>query len=514
MDSAASSPPEKPALVPAESKPHYWIMKQGRDAWNRWARKAFVGNDRIAQVRTQLEGMIYGGTQTQAAEEKEKRLKAWDEFAALEPLEKTDADYQEILEKIQEHCNDARTRELPHPQQNINFSNTEWVNNAEKNADKFIGYIFPSFIHCKSSKFSDYINFTNSMFLQGADFTSTSFCKGVTFASNTFYHAIIFSSTTFSAHSYFTSATFSHVVRFKKAIFEETQCFKNTVFERNADFTKADFKATARFKYAQFLCKELEEHTTDEDGDVSPSFIGASFSKIANFRRATFASPPHFEGAKADAIIFTREGFTNHDNKDLTLAAQAWAALMRLMDHTHNLPMRQEFHKKLLEVEKPPLHILYCLLGSGRNPWYPLYVWGYSLVLFFIIYCKLFLVFSPYHPTDILAYSAKLTMLDSAPFMAHDSKSILKPLNYTSTEAQDMNPSPRRMTGSGVIEPDAVMQRHDSHPETKPHKASLSTAGVICFTFARIIHSAISVVSLFFIGLALRNRFRMKASSS
>ncbi len=320
--------------------------------------------------------------------------------------------------------------------------------------------------------FNGTTQFKNTAYFRGAKFKYDVDCKRGVFEENVdFQHA------TFNRDADFSGLTFNSC-DFTGAEFKGFANFKNAIFERYSLFSRATFESNAMFSNTRFESKELYE-AQEGDYELSPSFIGATFSGLANFREATFASPPHFEGVKAEAILLPRDGFRNHLEKEKTLAAQAWAALIRLAETIHNMPIRHEFHRLLMQVDKQTEDSKYAFFYSwferlkvGRDEILPFQILAMtSSFVWILCFWGYGLTSTVTSPALAESNAFKLVLLDMFPFIT---------------------------AFKGGLE--TLVQPFDGHPFT-----------LAILTVARYLLALTSLTCLFLFGLALRNRFRIKS---
>jgi hypothetical protein len=178
-------------------------------------------------------------------------------------------------------------RRLPNPIHEINFTNIRF----EK---PFIagGYIFPIAANFGGSTFAAPVNFTGSTFLSWARFTNANFASWVNFLDAAFarwadFSNVIFSRETsfdraiFNGRTHFTQASFVYLPSFSRATFSDVADFRTSKFSDTAHFERANFAARADFEGASF--------------SALASFHGASFSNVANFMITKFSHSVNFE---------------------------------------------------------------------------------------------------------------------------------------------------------------------------------------------------------------------------
>ncbi|MBK9585635.1 MAG: pentapeptide repeat-containing protein [Alphaproteobacteria bacterium] len=261
---------------------------------------------------------------------------------------------------------------------------------------------------------------------------------------------------------------------FSKALFSENVDFSGAVFLKGADFHAAEFLGPSHFSQVVF-----KERANFSEASFSHAFFkkteftiadfrAASVKVAINFKEAKFKEPPRFGGLQCDTIFFDGAEFGNDLKEDrLHISASSWAALIRLMEKVHNLPQRQVFHEKLLEVEKHykteksarPLYTGYRALGSGRSAFLPFFWWLFFSLAFGVFYLGC---------AKTLNASLAFAVSNSLPFV-------------------------------GSVNPQIGQFWSEVPAEFIP--LVMLIAGL---------HAILSLICIFCIGLALRNRFRIK----
>jgi len=82
MNDATESTEKKDEIKrdPASKRPHYFIYKQGKEFWNRWAKESFQPED-LDRIAALIDSAKY-----KSEEEKKERIKYWEDFRILEKL--------------------------------------------------------------------------------------------------------------------------------------------------------------------------------------------------------------------------------------------------------------------------------------------------------------------------------------------------------------------------------------------------------------------------------------------
>lgn len=273
-----------PGLRDARTTPHYilatlageqnpdaegidWdLHDRNRALWNRWATSHL--DDAALQALID-EGAI-------AAEDVADR--------SLDPIEKA-----------------ARTRgldALPHPDEEIDWSNTFW----RRNSATFSGFYFSGRVTFEKSTFTGSTIFNSAIFQNYVSFNTTTFKGGAVFNNSIFKSVITFNNTTFKNPATFESATFENIANFNSAIFKKfaafesatfigSAIFNSTTFKNVTAFNSATFKDGAFFKIATFKGGIIFSSATFKDGI---DFNSATFENITNFNSASFANHADF----------------------------------------------------------------------------------------------------------------------------------------------------------------------------------------------------------------------------
>ena len=225
------------------------LWRQGRDAWNAWA-KAML--DRRAEMERDgtwaLHRHVFGDEKPD-----NEATGAWMRDAA--------ADFQ------------AQVFEEP--------------------AD-FSSFLFPGSARFDQATFQQDAGFDSATFSGDAGFYSTTFGGSADFSNLTFSGSVGFSSATFSEDARFNCATFSESggnASFDSATFREYAWFDGTTFGGYAWFGRAIFGREARFGKATFNRDTWFDEATFVG---SEKFTSATFSGNARFEETTFEADAWF----------------------------------------------------------------------------------------------------------------------------------------------------------------------------------------------------------------------------
>ncbi|KYK50423.1 hypothetical protein A1D31_20155 [Bradyrhizobium liaoningense] len=168
----------------------------------------------------------------------------------------------------------------------------------------FVFYRSPTF---SSSSFHAHVDFSEAQFHGPTDFSSATFSADVTFRSAMFAVSVDFSAVSFSGKincqnanitcPKFDGATFSDSAQFHSATIHGPASFLAAKFLRAANFGSVNFTGVANFGAVSFF-----EHA---------GFRKSKFSDIADFSGATFSNSVHFINGNFDGdTIFRNVSFT------------------------------------------------------------------------------------------------------------------------------------------------------------------------------------------------------------
>ncbi|WP_254054819.1 hypothetical protein [Pseudophaeobacter sp. EL27] len=175
--------------------------------------------------------------------------------------------------------------------------------------------VFKGIVNFKYVHFNGLINFRSSEFEKLAefscvhfgsqdkrsgrtDFQNAKFSGRAEFSSSCFFHPVIFQNVAFAEKANFGATEFKKDIYFDAAVFDKSLTLSSAIFESAVSFRAALFHGVVAFNRAEFLSKEPR---------FAPNFSEAVFDKPANFRGAKFETLyPVFE----DAILHERTKFT------------------------------------------------------------------------------------------------------------------------------------------------------------------------------------------------------------
>lgn len=331
-----------------------------------------------------------------------------------------------------------------------------------------------------------------------AEFGHTLFDCNVSFRGFHFFAPTDFSGTRFQVKPVFDEATFAEFAYFNNAEFEEVASFIGTQFSMRADFEEAQFHRLATFHNAVFSgvanfrnTKFAEKaHFQRTQFDEEAIFQGAKFSKHPDFVNAQFASKtvfvgaifetrvPDFRGAKLHEATEWSDTITWPDPKgdgNLQQNIYAYERLRQEMERLKKPDDEQSFVRKEFRAKRGLagtwsgerfLNFCYQTLSNyGNSIARPLF----ALALLFLVGIPVFIV-PPVAGTEATIFHAA---------------SVAASVSFANM--MSIFPGVRKIM-------------------LTDHTVALSGAAKL-FAVAQFI---IGALLLFLLGLALRNRFRLK----
>jgi uncharacterized protein YjbI with pentapeptide repeats len=241
----------------------------------------------------------------------------------------------------------------------------------------FVGAIFNRNVQFTNAVFRDSCSFVGATFAAGANFNGALFQKraifrGCSFTGTDQKRSVNFSSADFSGPAEFDEAVFSEsdsTVYFNQSLFREGVSFKGAKFSRNVSFKSAQFNERSQFSEAVFA-KEI-------------AFTDAVFNAPSNFRDAKFeTSFPNLEGTLLHnkTNLTTEEKFWPEvkDKQDIKSAVHASACLRHnmasqgLSEAAHFFFRKEMQHKaKLAKWWERLIYKAYSMSDYGFGVWQP-----------------------------------------------------------------------------------------------------------------------------------------------
>ena len=320
------APSDEPARQPASENPWYVLMtvagpQDGETIdWDRHLQNQRYFNGWMAQALTEDDKQRLINQGCATAED-------------LAPL--TDAEKREIARQLGTRCPEAAR---PDPSKSL----VDLASCAFAAQLVCSGFIFPGGASFRYARFKGDANFEHATFLRDTDFDDTDFLRGTNFQAAKFEEG-----------AYFRRAEFSRDALFQQAIFQEATRFLFAELKQDAHFQQAAFQAIADFEGATFTGHAFFNHATFSRASV---FRNAKFKSPTKFENVTFdrehASPPQFSGAtlheetRWDGIKTWPLPGSGHNPADFILA---YEKLKHLMDDQKKLDSEHMFHKLELQ---------------------------------------------------------------------------------------------------------------------------------------------------------------------
>ena len=255
----------------------------------------------------------------------------------------------------------------------------------------FAGAEFKLRADFRKSFWGGHANFNEAKFLNIAIFENASFQDISTFAKVNFDKFVDFS-----------GATFLKDVVFGSASFTGNTNFANAKFTQSANFQSTEFGGSTKFKEAQF-------GKLDSDEISVPDFTEASFAKVVSFRGAEFVSHyPVLEGtqfregvvlsAKAAFWPVAGKGATDLDESETELAKESCAALRHALAKQGMPEEEHFFFRREMRFaaqigglwQRLPYQVFGAVSDFGQSIWRPavglLALWAIGALLYTVSY--------------------------------------------------------------------------------------------------------------------------------
>lgn len=182
------------------------------------------------------------------------------------------------------------------------------------------GFIFPSEAHFQAAKFLKSVGFASAIFVRAANFCDATFSDEAHYRSTTFWGAASFHHAIFSSNAFFGGATFKenpHALTgpradFHAATFKGPVSFIGAIFSYPAQFSRADFKGEAEFVGTDFHSANFSSVTFSD----TVSFLRAGFSGEALYENAVMKSTTSFSGARFPNVPPAFFGAKLHQDTD------------------------------------------------------------------------------------------------------------------------------------------------------------------------------------------------------
>ena len=366
------------------------------------------------------------------------------------------------------------------PGAEVDFSGHPAVNN-------FTGFVFPGSAYFESVNPRAAMSFNGARFLGEAWFRGAKF-NLVDFAHATFEARANFDLAEFQGSNVFLHAKFLDRANFQRAkLAQDNSSFSldHAEFHDDANFEGFEFLSGTSFKNAKFYGLATFDNAKMQARTV---FTDCTFGSAPTFHEAQLHQDTTFENVTWPKRI--------HKKQSPYDAARAWARLRVEMSRLHKYEDELFFFAKELEArahdkrnERWPKRLLYCIylaLGAGRSVATPL-VWLAGLNFF---------LFPIYWRATAAIQGRKASLWD----ILCDTAILNIPADVVSFTLGNALPF------IGGFTP----ERPDLYQRLFARAGSQEIDVPLWLEIVAISHQLASVVLLFMIGLALRNRFRMK----
>ena len=398
----------------------------------------------------------------------------------------------------------------------------------------FSGFIFPSHF-ALAGRLKHIAYFDGARFEGWATFTDALFPDQVTFQDAVFQKCAMFNCVRFEGLTRFDGAIFRQEVSFENAVFNERTMIQNPEvsfsgvrFDKGAKFTKAHFHSRTSFNRAvfnnltDFSASVFEGKTTfagakyqgqadfraikstsvflfDDLGPASQDRDSgaAEFSTVPDFQQATFVEAPRLDNVKIGPQLSRwnklKASFTKGDLEK----EGRWRALKRLATQGHDHASEQLFFREELLARRGVtdryrhasfwLGVFYQLFSDfGRSPIRPLLWWTAGVLVFAGIYLS-------HHPGDGECLVLECGAETSKPWVAALGLSVHKSLPALSGFG----------FGDKLPRFHACLYGVDSQNPFRPIIPNE-------VAFISVLQVLFSAVMIFLFLLAVRNHFRIK----
>jgi hypothetical protein len=303
---------DKPKLTPANENPWYVLMTlygeqdgeevgddlhdQNRAVWNAWSCQQ-LDDDAAAELAKQTQvdlaetrGWAQIATEVKGKHRAEMKKRNDDDFTYPgfpdfeSAIQCSEIQFCNIL--VLKGCIFTKT---------ANFDSATFTQDAN-----FSSATFTQDANFHSATFTQDANFHSATFMQDANFSSATFTQDANFNSATFTQDANFNSATFTQDANFIFATFTQDANFASATFTQIADFSSAIFTQYADFSSATFDGPAKFVATRFGVRDAPETCV-------PVFTEAAFARLVSFRDADFFTHyPVLEGTEfRETVVVT-----------------------------------------------------------------------------------------------------------------------------------------------------------------------------------------------------------------
>ena len=206
---------------------------------------------------------------------------------------------EDVVRRFKERLPEAS---FPRPDDGIEFI---W-SPREPSPTSFDGFIFPNFADFCHINFAKYTSFNSAIFLYRVDFESANFNSYAKFSNTLFMGGVVFMNANFDSSLTFRSSVFCEYASFRDVKFKGSASFIGAKFLSSVDFRNAHFQALTNFtSYTHFSHTVFAGEVNFDEAifDTSASFRSSVFCESASFRDSVFKRPINFTDARFEPSV-------------------------------------------------------------------------------------------------------------------------------------------------------------------------------------------------------------------
>ncbi|MBI1868762.1 MAG: pentapeptide repeat-containing protein [Methylocystis sp.] len=271
-------------LTPANENPWYWLATM----YGEQAKKGEWDHDLAAQNRAAWNRWMASVLSHEQRGELKKKGLPESELTWISPTEQA-----EFTRKFADRAGQVDAKPPP-PTQDIDFRSCRFDCRVS-----FSGFLFPRSGFFEKAAFSGGVTFFKAAFFGSATFMEAAFSGDAEFSEAAFFGAAAFYKAAFYGGANFFKAAFSFGASFGGAKFSGVATFMEAAFSGDADFGETAFFGAAGFKKAMFSGNATFGKVMFS-GDAN--FDEAAFSDFAYFREATFCGHADFLAAEFKSL--------------------------------------------------------------------------------------------------------------------------------------------------------------------------------------------------------------------
>jgi uncharacterized protein YjbI with pentapeptide repeats len=241
-----------------------------------------------------------------------------------------------------------------------NFSQCKWRGGNWEEIQKDPGNFTPGRANFPAATFGDKASFTGAAFGYGASFRSAGFRDGARFRSAGFGDRASFAEARFGSVANFASATFGEQASFVGATIGDGAYFNKTLFKGRVEFNGMPSPdETSGYRASWWRDRFLSISFADARFDGEAIFSGRSFERAADFTNARFYSPPDFDAAAnmhridftGAYIRFVPPGKLIHCTKDSHIPVRL-RAFRKIVEDTKNHDLERDLYIEERKAER------------------------------------------------------------------------------------------------------------------------------------------------------------------